>query len=109
MFGKSELQTRGRIMIAVEHPRTSRVYEFDFYVAAKHEQPFLGFKLYRLLELLHVVDENICEVRAMRKLKRALRKQKYLENTLTYSMDSDIDRATVDPSVLPVEMLLLSW
>ena len=63
MFDKSELLTRGRIMIAVEHPRTSRVYELEFYVAAKHEQPLLGFKACRLLKLLRVVEENICEVR----------------------------------------------
>ena len=63
MFDKSELQTRGRITIAVEHPRTSRVYELEFYVAAKHEQPLLGFKACRLLELLHVAEENVCEVR----------------------------------------------
>ena len=42
MFDKSELQTRGMITIAVQHPRTSRVYELDFYVAAKHDQPSDG-------------------------------------------------------------------
>ena len=62
MFDKTELQTRGLITIAVEHPRTSRVYELDFYVAEKHEQPLLGFKACRSLQLLQVIEENICEV-----------------------------------------------
>jgi hypothetical protein len=62
MFDKSELQTCGMITIAVEHPPTSRVYNLDFYVAAKHDKPLLGFTACRQLELLRVVEENICEV-----------------------------------------------
>ena len=65
MFDKSELQTRGMITVVVQHPRTAREYKLDFYVAAKHEQPLLGFKACRALELLRVVDENICAVRAI--------------------------------------------
>ena len=50
------LQTR------VKHPRIAREYDLDFYVAARHDQPLLGLKACRQLELLKAVDENICEV-----------------------------------------------
>ena len=64
MFDRSELQTCGMITVNVQHPRTKREYKLDFYVAAKHEQPLLGFKACRALELLRVVEENICEIRS---------------------------------------------
>jgi len=62
MFDKSELHTRGQILIAVDNSRTSLLYELEFYVTAKHEQPILGFKACRSLELFRVVEENIFEV-----------------------------------------------
>ena len=43
MFDKSQLQTSGMIKLVVKHPRTSRIYDLEFYVAAKHEQALLGF------------------------------------------------------------------
>ena len=72
MFDKSELQTRGMITVTVKHPRTAREYDLDFYVAARHDQPLLGFKACRQLELLKAVDENICEVRASQDDMRAI-------------------------------------
>ena len=60
MFDKSELQTSGVITLSVQHPRTLRTHELKFHVATKHEQPLLGFHACRALELLRVVEENIC-------------------------------------------------
>ena len=64
MFDKSQLQTRGEITLSVQHPRTLRNYDLKFYVAAKHDQPLLGFHACRELQLLRVVEENICEINA---------------------------------------------
>ena len=64
MFDKSELQTSGVITLSVQHSRTLRTDELKFHVATKHEQPLLGFHACRALELLRVVEENICEVQA---------------------------------------------
>ena len=64
MFGRCELQTRGVSTLSIQHPRTSRCHDLEFYVAAKHDQPLLGFHACRALELLRVVEENICEVNA---------------------------------------------
>ena len=63
MFDKSKLQTCGMITVIVDNPRTSRKFELDFYVA-KHDQPLLGLKSCRALELLRVNEENICEVQS---------------------------------------------
>ena len=62
IFDSTELQTCGVITLFVRHPRTTDVHQLDFYVATKHEQPLLGFKACRALDLLRVVDENICAV-----------------------------------------------
>ena len=61
MFDGSELQRSGVITLTVKHPHTARLYDLDFYVATKHEQPLHGFKACSALDLLRVVDENICE------------------------------------------------
>ena len=62
MFDGTELLTSGAINLPVKHPRTMKIHQLDFYVATKHEQPLLGFKACRALDLLRVVDENICVV-----------------------------------------------
>jgi len=67
MFDKSKLQTSGMITIPVEHPRTSKVYNLEFFVAAKHEQALLGFNTCRALKLLRVVEENICKLRLLKR------------------------------------------
>ena len=64
MFDKSQLQTRGMITLSVQHPRTLQYYDLEFYVAAKHDKPLLGFHACRALQLLRVVEENICEAQA---------------------------------------------
>ena len=62
MFDGTALQTSGAITLTVMHPTTKKTHQLDFYVATKHEQPLLGFKACRTLDLLRVVDENICFV-----------------------------------------------
>ena len=62
MSDGTELQTSGAINLTVKHPKTMVIYNLDFYVATKHQQPLLGFKACRGLDLLRVVDENICVV-----------------------------------------------
>ena len=64
MFDKTELQTSGILSVIVQHPRTMRTYNLDFYVAKQHDQPLLGFRACRELKLLRVVNENVCEVQA---------------------------------------------
>jgi len=63
MFDKSKLQTSGMIKLAIEHQRTLRIYDLEFYVAAKHEQALLGFTACQKLQLLRLVEENVCAVR----------------------------------------------
>lgn len=43
MYDKAVLQTRGMFTLQICHPRTATRRAVDFYVAAKHEQPILGF------------------------------------------------------------------
>ena len=62
MLDGTTLQTSGVITLTVGQPTTKTSYELDFYVAPKHDQPLLGFKACRALDLLRVVDENICVV-----------------------------------------------
>ena len=62
MFDKAQLKTTGMITVAVQHPPTKRTFNLDFYVAKKHEQPLLGFTACRTMDLLRVVEENICAV-----------------------------------------------
>jgi len=64
MFDRSELATNGMITISVQHPKTKCKYTLDFYVAANHRQPILGFQACRKLNLLKVVQENIYEIHA---------------------------------------------
>ena len=110
MFDKTELQTRGLITIAVEHPRTSRVYELDFYVAEKHEQPLLGFKACRSLQLLQVIEENICEVGTTLASKACITEAEILSEYADLFeglglLEGDV-HLEVDPSVPPVQMPL---
>jgi len=44
MFDSSELQTSGVITLTVNHPHTARLYNLDFYVATKNDQPLLDFE-----------------------------------------------------------------
>ena len=56
------MATKGIITISVQHPKTKCKYNLDFYVAAKHRQPILGFNACRQLNSLKVVEENICAI-----------------------------------------------
>jgi hypothetical protein len=55
------------ITVTLKHLRTARAYELDFYVTKRHDQPLLGFKACRDLELLKPVDENICVVKTSKR------------------------------------------
>ena len=44
MFDATELQTYGMITMRAKHPRTARVYELDFYVTSRHNQPLWDSK-----------------------------------------------------------------
>ena len=51
MFDSSQLQTSGVITLTVNHPHTARLYDLDFYVATKNDQPLLNFKACSALDL----------------------------------------------------------
>ena len=61
MYDKTVLPTRGMITLPVCHPRTATRRTMDFYVAATHEQPILGFQACRDLQLVRVAEEDLCE------------------------------------------------
>ncbi len=72
MFDRTELPTSGMITLTVQNLNTDHEYNLDFYVTAKHEQALLGSKACRVLELIRVVDENICVVNATASAKQPL-------------------------------------
>lgn len=61
MFDKTELKTRGMFTAVVRHPRTKVEFEVEFYVTQR-EVPILGIDTCRKLDMLRIVEENICEV-----------------------------------------------
>ena len=113
MFDKSKLETDGMITLDVQHPRTKCVNKLDFYVASKHEQPLLGSSACRELNLLRVVEENICEVRTTTTSHDSTKCRTEAEILAEYSglfdsvglMDGDV-HLDIDPTVPPVQMHL---
>jgi RNase H-like domain found in reverse transcriptase/Reverse transcriptase (RNA-dependent DNA polymerase) len=61
MFNKTELASIGMLSATVRHPRTGTEFVADFYVTER-DGPILGIDGCRQLDLLRIVDENICEV-----------------------------------------------
>jgi len=61
MFVKTELKTLGMMSVTVRHPLTQAVHQLDFYVIQR-EDPILGIDACQRLELLRIVEENICAV-----------------------------------------------
>jgi hypothetical protein len=61
MFDRKELPTVGMLTATLKHPRTHKEFEMDFYVTER-EVPILGLDACRRMDLLRIVEENICEV-----------------------------------------------
>jgi len=61
MFDKTELKTQVMISATMRHPLTHTEFQLDFYVTDR-EDPILGIEACRRLDLLRIVEENICEV-----------------------------------------------
>ena len=62
MFNRQELKTLGMLTATVRHPLTQVEFDVEFYVTER-EHPILGIDACRRLDLLRVVDENICALR----------------------------------------------
>ena len=61
MFDRTELKTLGMLTATVRHPRTRDEFDVDFYVTER-EDPILGIDACRRLDMLRIVEENICAV-----------------------------------------------
>ena len=61
MFDQTELRTLGMMTATVRHPRTHTEFDMEFYVTER-EDPILGVDACRRLDVLRIVEENICEV-----------------------------------------------
>lgn len=61
MYNSTELHTVGMITATVRHPRTGDQFNIDFYVTER-EQPILGIDACQRLNMLRIVEENICEM-----------------------------------------------
>ena len=63
MFDSKELPTIGMATATVRHPRTDKQIDIDldFYITEK-EVPLLGIAACRSLDMLRIVEENICNV-----------------------------------------------
>ena len=60
MFDRTELRTVGELPAKLTHPRTRVELDVDFYVA-ETAAPVLGVEACRRLDIVRIVDENICE------------------------------------------------
>ena len=110
MFDHSALKTTGIISAEVKNPKTKQSYVLDFYVATKHEQPLLGFKTCRDLDLLKVVDQNVCEVRTAHSITSCTTEAEVIAEypdlfTGLGCFEGEV-HLEVDPSVSPVQMPL---
>lgn len=109
MFNATELPTDGMTTVTVKHPRTGDRFECDFYVTER-EQPILGMEACRRLNLLHIVEENICETHeatppgGLTTADVFTRYQDLFDGSLG-CMDGEVSLA-VDSNVPPVQMPL---
>jgi len=61
MFDRTELPTLGLLTAKLMHPRTRTVIDVEFYVTMR-DDPILGIDACRRLDMLRIVEENICEL-----------------------------------------------
>jgi hypothetical protein len=61
MFSGQELKTRGIFTATTQHPKTQSKLKVDFYVT-EGETAILGIDACRQLDLIRIVDENICGI-----------------------------------------------
>jgi hypothetical protein len=61
MFDRTVLKTLGMLTATVRHPRTRDEFDIEFYVTER-EDPILGIEACRRLDMLRIVEENICAV-----------------------------------------------
>ena len=110
MFDTTELPTVGMITATVKHPRTGEQFDCEFYVTER-EHPILGMEACRRLDLLRIVEENICATEThetpLGELTAAevfVRYHDLFDGSLG-CMDGEVHLA-VDPGVTPVQMPL---
>ena len=61
MFDGTELPTLGMITATVRHPRNGRQLSLEFYITER-ENPLLGIDACRSLDMLRIVEHNICDM-----------------------------------------------
>lgn len=61
MFDRTELPTLGVLRAQLMHPRTKTVLDVEFYVTTR-DDPILGIDACRRLDMLRIVEDNICEL-----------------------------------------------
>lgn len=116
MFDGNKLRTLGMMSAELTHPRTRAVIESDFYITER-EEPILGIDVCRRLDMLRIVNENICEVSETsspstpttptRRITEADVFKRYadlFDGTLGL-LEGDVHLET-DPSIPPVQMPL---
>jgi hypothetical protein len=59
MFDRAELHIIGTMSAELTHPKTMVTIEVDFYVTETTD-PVLGINAYRRLDIVRIVDENVC-------------------------------------------------
>jgi hypothetical protein len=59
MFDRAELRTIGTVSAELTHPKTMVTIEVDFYVTETAD-PVLGISACRRLDIVRIVDENVC-------------------------------------------------
>jgi len=91
MFENVELPTAGMITAWVQHPRTLREVKLDFYITATHQQPVLGLQACLQLELLTIVQENICDSQTDNELRH---EQKKIETIRQVPLGAAVEKAT---------------
>ena len=62
MFDRTALRTVGMLSAKLVHPRTKVELDANFYVA-EAAPPVLGVEACRRLDIVRIVDDNVCEVR----------------------------------------------
>jgi hypothetical protein len=114
MFDRTELPTLGVLTAKLEHPRTGTVIEVEFYVT-KRDDPILGIEACRHLDMLRIVEENICKLTPTSTPPSSLKKR-VTENEVMKRFPDLFDGALghlegdvhldVDTEVVPVQMPL---